>query len=244
VLPYLRNTLQRVGKDLGAHYDVRFLFVDDGSSDGTWQVLQELFGPLPGYKLVRHEVNRGVAAAILTGINAAESEIVCSIDCDCTYDPRQLVDMIPKLEDDVSVVTASPYHPSGRVMNVPPWRLMLSKGLSFLYRRAFRQKLHTYTSCFRVYRRSQVKGLALRESGFLGVAEILILLDRDGKRIVEHPAVLEVRLLGQSKMKLLHTISGHLRLLSRMAFTRPSPAPARSPEPPVEAEQLPRSLRP
>ena len=244
VLPYLRNTLQRVGEDLGAIYDVRFLFVDDGSSDGTWQVLQDLFGALPDFKLVRHEVNRGVAAAILTGINAAESEIVCSIDCDCTYDPRQLTDMIPKLEDSVSVVTASPYHPSGRVMNVPPWRLLLSKGLSFLYRRTFRQKLHTYTSCFRVYRRCQVKDLMLRESGFLGVAEILILLDRDGKHIVEHPAVLEVRLLGQSKMKLLHTISGHLRLLSRMAFTRLSPAPARLPEPPVEAEQLPRSRRP
>lgn len=225
VLPYLRNTLQSVAAEFAVNYDLRYLFVDDGSSDGTWQLLHQTFGSWPSVRFVRHEVNRGVAAAVLTGLKAAETEIVCSIDCDCTYDPRQLADMIPKLDDDVAVVTASPYHPSGRVMNVPPWRLVLSKGLSFLYRRLFSQKLYTYTSCFRVYRRSQVKDLALRESGFLGVAEMLIRLDRAGKRIVEHPAVLEVRLLGHSKMKLLRTIGGHLRLLSRMvASGRGTPA--------------------
>jgi polysaccharide deacetylase family protein (PEP-CTERM system associated) len=243
VLPYLRNTLRRVAEDMAATYDVRYLFVDDGSSDDTWQVLQQVFGGLPDTRLVRHEVNRGVAAAILTGLNAAETEIVCSIDCDCTYDPRQLAELIPKLGDDVALVTASPYHPSGRVMNVPPWRLVLSKGLSFLYRCSFTQKLHTYTSCFRVYRRSQVKDLELRESGFLGVAEMLILLDRDGKRIVEHPAVLEVRLLGHSKMKLLRTISGHLRLLGRMAITRRAPAAPPAPVPPAEPGQVPSSAK-
>lgn len=153
---------------------------------------------------------------MLTGIRSAHTDIVCSIDCDCTYDPHQLRDMIPKLDDGVAVVTASPYHPSGRVLNVPHWRLFLSRGLSFMYRRLFRQKLYTYTSCFRVYRRSEVSHLELRESGFLGVAEMLVVLDREGKGIVEHPAILEVRLLGQSKMKLMRTIRGHLRLLARM----------------------------
>jgi hypothetical protein len=101
---------------------------------------------------------------------------------------------------------------------------MLSRGLSALYRHTLTQKLHTYTSCFRIYRRSLLKDLVLTESGFLGVAETLILLDRSGKRIVEHPAVLEVRLLGHSKMKLLGTIIGHLRLVRRIVFGRRSPA--------------------
>ena len=193
---------------------------------------------------MRHDVNRGVAAAILTGVGGADTEVVCSIDCDCTYDPRQLAEMIPKLEDDVAVVTASPYHPSGRVANVPGWRLLLSRTLSFLYRRAFRQKLYTYTSCFRVYRRSQVKDLHLRESGFLGVAETLILLDRDGKRIVEHPAVLEVRLLGHSKMKLMRTIAGHLRLLGRMAGLGRIESPARAQEVAQDADSASRAPGP
>jgi polysaccharide deacetylase family protein (PEP-CTERM system associated) len=241
VLPYLRNTLQRVSSDLGASYDVRYVFVDDGSSDGTLPVLQRLFGAMPEFRIVRHASNRGVAAAILTGIEAAETEIVCSIDCDCTYDPRQLAGMIPKLHGDVAIVTASPYHPSGRVMNVPSWRLLMSKVLSFMYRLSFRQKLHTYTSCFRVYRRSLMQGISVQEGGFLGVVETLILVDRAGKRIVEHPAVLEVRLLGHSKMKLLRTIGGHLRILAGMIVSSEQPAPLRTPvapPAPAEAEQV------
>lgn len=234
VLPYLQNTLRRVASDLGSTYDLRYVFVDDGSSDGTWLALEKTFGSLPQSQLVRHDRNRGVAAAILTGIRSAETEVVCSIDCDCTYDPHQLRDLIPRLGEDVALVTASPYHPSGRVLNVPPWRLLLSKGLSALYRRVFHQKLHTYTSCFRVYRRSLVQDLSIREGGFLGVAEMLGVLDLQGKRIVEQPAVLEVRLLGHSKMKLFHTIRGHIRLLCRMAAARWGPARPR-PGPPALA---------
>lgn len=217
VLPYLANTLRKVADDFDADYELSLVFVDDGSSDRTWETLHAKFAGFARCRLLRHDVNRGVAQAMLTGIRAAHTEIVCTIDCDCTYSPHQLLDMIPKLDEDVAVVTASPYHPSGRVLNVPRWRLLLSRGLSFMYRRLFRQKLYTYTSCFRAYRRSEVMHLQLRESGFLGVAEMLVLLDREGKRIVEHPAVLEVRLLGHSKMKLVRTIRGHLRLLARMA---------------------------
>jgi len=242
VLPYLRNTLRRVATELGSSYEFRYVFVDDGSSDGTWAALARVFGPLAGCRFLRHDSNRGVAAAILTGIRSAETEVVCSIDCDCTYDPHQLRDLIPRLEDDVALVTASPYHPSGRVLNVPPWRLLLSKCLSALYRRVLRHELHTYTSCFRAYRRSLVQDVSIRERGFLGVAEMLGELDLQGKRIVEQPAVLEVRLLGHSKMKLLPTIWGHVRLLWRMAraqrdairrrpdATLPTPMPHGGPE--------------
>jgi polysaccharide deacetylase family protein (PEP-CTERM system associated) len=219
-LEYLANTLRSVAVWLRTSYDISYLLVDDGSRDGTWELLNRLFGSRPNCALVRHERNRGVAAAILTGLRAAQTEIVCSIDCDCTYDPHGLVEMIPKLTDSVDLVTASPYHPSGQVLNVPAWRLSLSRGASFLYRRVLRQKLHTYTSCFRVYRRRAVADLPLRENGFLGVAEILARLDLQGSVVVEHPATLEVRLLGTSKMKILRTVAGHLRLLLRLAALR------------------------
>jgi dolichol-phosphate mannosyltransferase len=118
------------------------------------------------------------------------------------------------------MVTGSPYHPDGEVRNVPGWRLFLSKSLSELYGLVLHQKLATYTSCFRVYRRSAVEALNIREGGFLGVAEMLGRLDLGGGRIVECPAVLEVRLLGRSKMKTFRTILGHLRLLARLAVAR------------------------
>jgi polysaccharide deacetylase family protein (PEP-CTERM system associated) len=220
VLPYLENTLRHVAARLGQSYDTEFLFVDDCSTDDTWSTMKRVFASFPNCRFVQHEKNQGVAAAIMNGIRHARTEVVCSIDCDCTYDPHQLVDLIPALEADVALVTGSPYHPSGRVLNVPRWRLALSWGLSALYRRVCRQKLWTYTSCFRVYRRSAMLDLPLSEGGFLGMAEMLGLLDRQGRRITERPAVLEVRMLGRSKMKLVHTIRGHLGLLARLALAR------------------------
>jgi polysaccharide deacetylase family protein (PEP-CTERM system associated) len=220
-LPYLSNTLESVSKLLAKDYDPHFVFVDDGSTDGTWELLNRLFGTRADCRLVKNEINRGVAASILTGIRYASDEIVCSMDCDCTYDPHELVHMIPLLTADVDLVTASPYHPQGgRVMNVPGWRLVLSKGASWLYSKVLRHKLHTYTSCFRVYRRSAVADLELKEMGFLGVSETLALLDLRGHNIREFPTTLYVRILGQSKMKVARNIVGHLKNLWRMRQMR------------------------
>jgi polysaccharide deacetylase family protein (PEP-CTERM system associated) len=215
-LRYLANTLRSVEAKLGDRYDLRFAFVDDASGDGTPALLESLFGGRPNCTVIRHDRNRGVAAAILTGIRSAQTEIVCSMDCDCTYDPHELALMIPMLSDGVDMVTASPYHPQGAVRNVPGWRLALSRGASFLYRRVLSQPLHTYTSCFRVYRRDAVASMELQEGGFLGVAELLGRLILDGRKVVEFPAVLEVRLLGHSKMKAARAVVGHLKLLRRM----------------------------
>jgi dolichol-phosphate mannosyltransferase len=103
---------------------------------------------------------------------------------------------------------------------VPGWRLKLSKTASWMYRRVLRHKLHTYTSCFRIYRRSAVTGIELRKTNFLGVAELLGRLDLRGSKIVEYPATLEVRMLGRSKMKTARTILGHIRLMTRLFAAR------------------------
>lgn len=212
-LRYLERTLASLKVTYAGQYAFALLFVDDGSTDGTWDLLQERFGRREDCVLIRHESNRGVAAAIQTGLRRARTDIVCSIDSDCTYDPHELGHMIPLLVDGVDVVTASPYHPAGSVRNVPAWRLLLSKTLSRLYRVVLRQKLFTYTSCFRVYRRECAADLEVQRPGFLGVAEMIAQLDLAGRRVVEYPTMLEVRVLGQSKMKVLRTIVGHAGLL-------------------------------
>jgi polysaccharide deacetylase family protein (PEP-CTERM system associated) len=237
-LTYLRNTLASVEKNLAHRYAMRFILVDDCSTDDTYAGLQRTFGDLPNARVLRHDVNAGVAGAIQSGLRAADTEIVCSIDADCTYDPHELGMMIPLLADDVDMVTASPYHPKGHVRNVPGWRLLLSKGLSALYRLILHNKLHTYTSCVRVYRRSRTADIQLTRRGFLGVMEHLGRLDLAGGRIVEHPATLEVRMLGRSKMRVLKTIAGHLGLYTDLASLRlfsstppssPSPQPVAKP---------------
>lgn len=219
-LRYLANTLRSVRRRLAGRYDVRYIFVDDASTDGTWQALRTVFEGERDCEFARHEKNRGVAAAILTGIARAQSDVVCSIDCDCTYDPHELEQMIPLLGPGIDVVTASPYHPAGRVKNVPQWRLFLSKSLSRLYRLVLRQRIHTYTSCFRVYRRSAALHLSVNRGGFLGIAELLGRLDLAGSGIAEYPTTLESRLLGRSKMKVARTILGHLGLLAEFSVQR------------------------
>ncbi len=220
VLPYLRDTLCSVRQFLGKNYDVHVIIVDDGSTDGTWPLLQHLLQPEPNCHLVRHRSNLGVAAAILAGIRAADTEIVCSIDCDCTYDPHELERLVPMLTPGVDLVTGSPYHPLGKVLGVPRWRLALSKVASSLYRLVLRHKLYTYTSCFRVYRRSAILNLDLKQNGFLGIAELIGKLDLQGSVIVECPASLGGRVLGTSKMKIIRVIAGHLCLLSQLLAVR------------------------
>ena len=55
---------------------------------------------------------------------------------------------------------------------------------------------------------------------YLGIAELIGRLDLAEKKIVEHPAVLETRVIGQSKMKVVRTVFGHLKLLCRLRFDR------------------------
>jgi len=216
---YLYRSLKGFRTRLAKRYRLHLLLVDDGSSDNTWRRLGEIFGSERDTKLIRHEHNRGVAAALLTGLRAASTEIVCSIDCDCSYDPEDIASMLPLIEG-ADLVTASPYHPQGSVLHVPPWRLFLSKTLSRLYSVVLKERAYTYTSCCRIYRKSKFAEIELSNGGFLGVAETLIECKRRGGRVVEYPATLESRLLGESKMKIARTITRHLALLSSLAMER------------------------
>lgn len=220
VLPYLANTLQAVARRMEQRYELHLVLVDDGSTDRSHASLERLFGGWPRARVVRHARNRGLAAAVATGIEEASTEVVCSIDCDCTYDPAELEQMIPLLDEDTALVVASPYHPQGRVRNVPPWRLTLSRGASWLYRIVLGRGPYTFTSCCRVYRRSVVSEIPIATGGYLGVAELTGRVVLTGAGIREHPATLDARLLGRSKMKLLRTVLGHLRLLARLGALR------------------------
>lgn len=232
-LPYLKNTLEQACKILRQKYEPEFVLVDDGSSDKTWETMHAVFGEAPGFRLVRHPGNLGIAAAIQTGIRAARTEIVASIDSDCSYDPSDLSAMIDMLDEDTAIVAASPYHPLGSVLNVPRYRLMLSRGASAMYHHLFRQKLHTYTSCCRVYRKSLVENVTLRHGNFLGIVELMYRVDRAGGTIREYPATLESRLFGASSMKTLRVIRGHLKMMAGFML-----------EPRTKAEPGPRSALP
>jgi dolichol-phosphate mannosyltransferase len=219
----LTASLRSIEAALSDRFDLEFMLVDDGSTDETVELLERAVDGRSNWRIIKHERNRGIAAAIQTGIRAARYETVVSTDCDGSYDPMLIAAMAPLLTPGVDVVTASPYHPLGRVENVPEWRLALSRLASRLYGLACRHKLSCYTSCFRVYRRSAVAGIELENERFVGVAELLWkILDRGGC-VVEHPALLRSRVAGQSKMRVVRATLGHLRLIAKIAASRLAP---------------------
>ena len=203
-----------------SQYDLEFVIVDDGSSDQTEEVLRDLLRHRENAVVVEHETNRGVAAAIMTGVHYASTEIVCSMDFDCSYEPTQFAKLLPLMTDQVDLITGSPYHPDGAVLNVPRWRLVFSRCASIAYRVVTGLNLYTYTSCFRVYRRSSILNMELRNEGFVGVAELLWRMHRRGATIIECPAVLSIREFGQSKMRVVQVTLKHLKLLSRAFLFR------------------------
>ena len=219
-LRYLRAKLTDARVLLERQYDVRIILVDDASTDETWEGMIHWFGGEPNCTLVRHASNLGIGGAILTGIREAQTEIVCSIDADCSYDPCELRNLTPLLVSGVDLVTASPYHPRGGVIGVSRWRLLLSKAASFLYRLILRQKLYTYTSCLRVYRRSSILKLNLLRRDFLAIAELLGKLDLQGAVIAECPVVLSTRKYGSSKMKTMRVLFRHFHLLAELLVQR------------------------
>lgn len=215
-IPQLLEKLAQLVAAISGQPRLEFIFVDDGSTDRTREILESITRSNEPYKLVIHEKNQGIAAAYLSGARVARSDLIATIDADCTYDPVLLASMTELFDAETGVVTASPYHPLGEVANLPRWRLGLSRAASWLYRRVFRQKLYTYTSCFRIYRRSVITSQQLTRNDFVGIVELLWNLELNGWGIREYPARLETRRFGQSKMRLARVILGHVSLMRRM----------------------------
>ena len=219
-LPYLKKALEEMIEKAQNRYDLHFIFVDDGSIDDTYAILQNLFGTENNCKIIRHNFNKGISAALLTGFDSADTEIVCSMDADCSYDPLTLLEMIPLLNGQVDLVTASPYHHHGHVLNVPGWRLFLSKSLSRIYQVILTNEVATCTSCFRIYRRSSILKLLIKHKDYLGIIELLAKLDIHGGVIAEYPTTLQCRIFGHSKMKIIQNIIGHLNVLAEITKYR------------------------
>lgn len=199
---------------------VEVIFVDDGSKDETARLIEEAFGERENVRLLRHEVNKGLGAALRTGLSAASGDVILSTDSDATYPFTELEPMLARLVPGVDIVTASPYHPDGGIDNVPAYRIFLSKGASALYRVLVNPRLHTYTSMFRAYRRSVLEPDRPHHDGFLGVTELLVYAMLNGARVAEHPCRLRVRRYGQSKARVWQITKSHLNFQRQIILYR------------------------
>lgn len=203
---------------------VEVIFVDDGSKDETYAALTNAFGnaPVPGvsFRFEQHKINRGLGAALRTGLGAAAGEVTVTTDSDGTYRFETIPALLAHLEPGVSIVTASPYAPGGAIANVPGYRIFLSKGSSFLYRVLVDRHVHTYTSLFRAYRREVVERIPFAADGFLAGTELMVNAMLAGYKVAEYPTTLYSRAFGASKAKIMRTIRAHLGYQGRILLRR------------------------
>jgi dolichol-phosphate mannosyltransferase len=222
--PMVESGLLPIAATLATRTPVEIIFVDDGSTDDTraaYQALGErVTQPDVRAFVVAHDRNRGLGAALATGFQASHGDIIITTDCDGTYRFTEIPGLLACLTDTVDVVTASPYHPDGGVENVPGYRLVLSRGSSWIYRRLVDRKVHTYTALFRVYRRRVLERVLFSSSGFLAGTEILVNAMLAGFRVAEYPAVLHARVMGVSKAKLARTIRAHLSFQASILYAQ------------------------
>lgn len=215
-IPNLIQKLTPAVEALQKKHSVELIFVDDGSTDKTNELLHRSYNNNPKAKIIKHETNRNLGAALRTGFQHASGDLVAALDCDCTYDPILLLQMVEMLDEQTDIVTVSPYHPQGRVSKIPPYRLILSKGASFLYRVLLSWDLYTYTAMVRIYKKEVIRAIPFERDDFLGVTELLVKALLKRYAIKELPAELQMRKFGSSKMKKipLKVIKDHFSLMS------------------------------
>lgn len=217
----LASKLEELEKGLGESHEL--VFVDDGSSDSTYEKLNQLYRTRKGrdVKIIRHSENKNVGAALKTGVLNSDGDYIAVIDSDCTYEPAYLLKMFEIIrKEKADIITASPYHPEGSALGVPGYRLFLSRGLSNLYNLVSKSRLYTYTSIFRIYKRDVIRSVDFKSDGFLAMAEILIKARKKGFKIVEYPATLRGRKYGVSNAKTLNLIKEHLFFIFKMLLKK------------------------
>ncbi len=216
----LSQKLEPILQELQKEWQLELIFVDDGSKDRTYDLLQQYFGEKEYVKIVKHEVNKNIGAAMRTGFSHSTGDVIVTMDSDCTYDPQEIFAMLGLMKDGASIVTASPYHPQGGVRNVPLYRIFLSKAITQIYRTLTGSKIYTFTALFRAHTRDVVDTVAFQADDFLATAEMLIKASIAGHKIQEHPSVLNVREYGVSKMRLLQVIGNHAKFVGKVASLR------------------------
>ncbi len=184
--------------------------------------------------MVRHAGNRGLAAAVRTGLQrgletAGPEDILITMDADNTHPPDLIPLMVARVREGADIVIASRFRPGARVVGVPWHRQLLSLGASWLYRFLFPIRgVRDYTCGFRAYRASLLRegvrrwGEALiSESGFAVTVDLLLKLRPLHPRIAEVPLILRYDLKpGASKMHVARTIRQSLVLALRRKLGR------------------------
>jgi len=204
------SRVKRVLEKSGKTYEI--VPVNDGSTDQTLSILQDMEGTDPHVRVVSYPNNIGRGKALRAGFTVARGDLVVSMDADLSYHPEYILDVVRVFdrEADVDVVLASPYMKGGQTEGVPLVRLLVSRLGNIILSFSLPGKFKTVTCLFRGYRRKVLESLELESTGKEIHLEILSKVLALGFRVREVPATLRGRKKGRSKFRFRGTAVSHL----------------------------------
>ena len=224
-IPRLLGNLMRLAGEVRGEMECRVVFVDDGSADGTADRIRQEAGSLP-VEVLRHETNLGPGRAFATGFIhlaplLADADWVATMEGDNTSKVDTLRQMLVRRREGFEVVLASPYMYGGGLSHTSLLRVVLSHGANGLIKELLGiHGILTMSSFFRLYSARVLKRLQARYGdailetpGFECMLELLAKLIEADATISEVAMPLDgSQRLGRSKMRVMRTIRGYLRV--------------------------------
>ncbi len=183
----VRDTLAALEMYAGDH---EVIVVDDGSRDGTSAVVTALQSELPQLRLVRHPVNRGYGGALRSGFAAATKELIFLNASDNQFDPQELRNLLPLIEDAdiVNPYRANRQDPFVRRLNAFAWNALIRLLFGYVAR--------DIDCGFKLLRRDVLDHVTLTSNGAMLDTELLVGAKMRGFRIVETPVTHKPRVAG------------------------------------------------
>ncbi len=224
----IAEILRRVEATGLAH---EIIVVDDASTDGTRDVLQQL--PPSRVRLLLHERNRGKGRALRTGFEAAEGDIVLVQDADLEYDPADYPALLKPIVDGVADVVIGSRFLGGTHRVLYFWHFLGNRCLTTFSNVMNNLNLTDMECCYKVFRAEVLRGVALRSERFGIEPELVACAAKLRCRIYEVPVSYFGRDYAQGKKITWRDGLAALWHILRFAFTRPK----RRPPPPGPTER-------
>lgn len=174
--------------------DFEVLVVNDGSSDSTREVLEELASRFSNLNVIHHESNRGYGAALRSGFTHASKELIFYTDGDGQYDVRELALLYPLMTGTVSVVNGYKLKRSDS-----RFRVVAGAAYNWFARVLFKLPIRDVDCDFRLMRRQVVQQLDLVSSSGVICVELVRKLTAAGCRFAEAPVHHYSRKYGRSQ---------------------------------------------